>query len=239
MRCRPSAAAARPPARPRPRPLIALAALLAAPAAHAADRIYWSNYDGDSIAYANLNGNGGGGTVNTTGATVDGPMGLADRPLPGADLLGQLDRRHRHDDLLRPPRRLRRRRPRDHRDDDRRPARARDRPHGRTLRAASTGPITTPTRSPTPTSTAPAAAPAATSRSPTRPSTSRAGDDRPAHRPPLLVELRRRPRDDDLLRQPRRHRRRRPADIGPTRRGSRGHRDRSRHPEDLLVRLRQ
>ena len=30
--------------------LIVLTALLTAPAAHAADRIYWSNYDGDSIA---------------------------------------------------------------------------------------------------------------------------------------------------------------------------------------------
>ena len=63
--------------------VIALAALLAAPAAHAADRIYWSNYETNQIAYANLNGNGGGGTVNTAGATVDGPMGLAADPSRG------------------------------------------------------------------------------------------------------------------------------------------------------------
>ena len=54
---------------------VVLALLLAAPV-HAADRIYWSNYDGNSIAYANLNGDGGGGTVDTGDATVAGPMGL-------------------------------------------------------------------------------------------------------------------------------------------------------------------
>ena len=63
--------------------LIALAALFAAPAAHAADRIYWSNFETDTITWANLNGNGGGGTVNTGDATVDGPMGLTIDPAHG------------------------------------------------------------------------------------------------------------------------------------------------------------
>lgn len=61
---------------------VVLVLLFAAPA-HAADRIYWSNYDGNSIAYANLNGDGGGGTVDTGGATVAGPMGLALDPSRG------------------------------------------------------------------------------------------------------------------------------------------------------------
>ena len=60
--------------------VIALAALFAAPAAHAGDRIYWSNYETNQIAWADLNGDGGGGTVDTTGATVDGPMGWP--PIP-------------------------------------------------------------------------------------------------------------------------------------------------------------
>lgn len=58
-------------------------ALLFVPAAHAADRIYWSNLDGASISWANLNGDGTGGTLNTTGATVKGPMGLTIDPSRG------------------------------------------------------------------------------------------------------------------------------------------------------------
>lgn len=50
----------------------------------AGGRVWWTNYDqsmvgdslGGSIAYANLDGSGGG-TFNTTGATVSGPYGLA------------------------------------------------------------------------------------------------------------------------------------------------------------------
>ena len=61
-----------------------LLVLLALPAtAHAGDRIYWSNYETDSIAWADLNGDGGGGAVDTTGATIDGPMGLAVDPSRG------------------------------------------------------------------------------------------------------------------------------------------------------------
>jgi hypothetical protein len=62
---------------------IALTTLFAAPAAHASDRIYWSNFENDSIAWADLNDDGGGGIVNTTGATVDGPMGLTLDPAHG------------------------------------------------------------------------------------------------------------------------------------------------------------
>jgi len=61
-----------------------LLVLIALPAtAHAADRIYWSNFETDSIVWADLDGGGGGGTVDTTGATVDGPMGLAVDPARG------------------------------------------------------------------------------------------------------------------------------------------------------------
>jgi DNA-binding beta-propeller fold protein YncE len=62
--------------------LVATALALSAPAAHAADRIYWSNYDNNTISYANLNGSGGG-QIKTTGATVNGPMGLAIDPATG------------------------------------------------------------------------------------------------------------------------------------------------------------
>src|SRR4029079_10081352 len=37
----------------------------------------------DEIAWANLDGSGTGGTVDTTGATVDGPMGLTVDPCRG------------------------------------------------------------------------------------------------------------------------------------------------------------
>ena len=58
--------------------LLLLGSLFAAPGARAADRVYWSNFGPTpSIAYANLNGDGGGGTVNTEGATLKGPHGAA------------------------------------------------------------------------------------------------------------------------------------------------------------------
>ncbi|GIK76517.1 MAG: hypothetical protein KJ006_06160 [Thermoleophilia bacterium] len=63
--------------------LVALAALVALPAsADATGRIYWSNFEADTIAWADLDGSGGG-TVDTTGATVDGPMGLTLDPAHG------------------------------------------------------------------------------------------------------------------------------------------------------------
>jgi DNA-binding beta-propeller fold protein YncE len=43
----------------------------------AGNRVYWANNSANTIAYANLDGTGGGGTVNTTGATTDYPEGLA------------------------------------------------------------------------------------------------------------------------------------------------------------------
>jgi hypothetical protein len=49
----------------------------AVPAAHGADRIYWSN-DGatDAISYANLDGSGSGDDLDTTGATLSDPEGV-------------------------------------------------------------------------------------------------------------------------------------------------------------------
>jgi hypothetical protein len=46
----------------------------------AAGRIYWSNYGGDTISFANLNGSGGGADLTTTGTTVDSPEGVAIDP---------------------------------------------------------------------------------------------------------------------------------------------------------------
>lgn len=39
-------------------------------------RVYWTTYLGNTISYANLDGSGGGGDLNTAGATVDHPNGL-------------------------------------------------------------------------------------------------------------------------------------------------------------------
>ena len=103
----------------------------------AAGRIYWANSGSrnGSIGYANLNGSGGG-QLNTTGATVEAerPRG---RPRPRAGSTGATSTAEQ--DLLRQPRRHRRRRPRHHRGHRRRPRRRRDR-HRRP--AGSTGPTT-------------------------------------------------------------------------------------------------
>jgi hypothetical protein len=69
---------------PAPRRLLLLAVLgalvllglAAASAAHAADRIYWSNLFGNSVSYANLDGSGGG-DLPIDPVALDGPMGLA------------------------------------------------------------------------------------------------------------------------------------------------------------------
>ena len=55
-----------------------LLALCCAPAAQAASQVYWGNYGGSpaTISYADLGGTGGG-DVNTAGATVEEPLGLA------------------------------------------------------------------------------------------------------------------------------------------------------------------
>jgi hypothetical protein len=155
----------------------ALATLLLAPAAQADERIYWSNYATDSISWADLDGSGAGGTVNTAGATVDGPMGMALDPARGlvywANWKGDTGTTISYARL----------------DASTDPAAAISRspaprsPARTGLRSTPTpaptapciGPTTPPTRSAGPSSTAPAAAPAAISRSRARPSTSRAG----------------------------------------------------------------
>jgi DNA-binding beta-propeller fold protein YncE len=59
----------------------ALAAVVAsvyfAPPARAADRVYWGNCTGNKISFANVDGSGGGGDLDTTGTTPDCPWGLA------------------------------------------------------------------------------------------------------------------------------------------------------------------
>jgi DNA-binding beta-propeller fold protein YncE len=62
--------------------VLASAALLAclAASAHAADRVYWANdgfSTGSRIAYANLDGSGGAGVLNTTLAPSGSPRGVA------------------------------------------------------------------------------------------------------------------------------------------------------------------
>jgi len=54
-----------------------LLVLASAPAALGADRIYWGNGGTDTISYANLDGSGGGGELNLSGATPGGPRGVA------------------------------------------------------------------------------------------------------------------------------------------------------------------
>src|SRR3954451_17803425 len=56
--------------------VVGLLALAAAPVAFGADRIYWGNGGNDTISYANLDGSGGGGQLNLSGATPSGPRGV-------------------------------------------------------------------------------------------------------------------------------------------------------------------
>ena len=46
----------------------------------AAGRVYWANAGSGKISYANLDGSGGGGDLNTSGATVGGVRGLTIDP---------------------------------------------------------------------------------------------------------------------------------------------------------------
>ena len=39
--------------------------------------MYWVNASGNKVSFANLDGSGGGGDLNTTGATVNNPIGVA------------------------------------------------------------------------------------------------------------------------------------------------------------------
>jgi DNA-binding beta-propeller fold protein YncE len=57
--------------------------LAGASPAWAKDLIYWGNFDGNTIAFANLDGSGGGGQLDTSGTTVDAPDGLAIDSLTG------------------------------------------------------------------------------------------------------------------------------------------------------------
>jgi DNA-binding beta-propeller fold protein YncE len=58
---------------------------LAAPAnSVGADRIFWTNFDGAKVSFANLDGSGSGGDLNTTGATAPNqPAGIAIDPVGG------------------------------------------------------------------------------------------------------------------------------------------------------------
>jgi hypothetical protein len=73
-------------------------------------RIYWTNFNGNSISYA-LNVSGGG-NLNTTGANGRRTVRRRDRPRRRPALLGKRRRRH---DLLRKFERIRRGRPGHHR----------------------------------------------------------------------------------------------------------------------------
>jgi hypothetical protein len=53
------------------------AGLLFASSAHAVDRVYWAGYGNDKISFANLDGTGSGGDLNTGAATLSEPLGLA------------------------------------------------------------------------------------------------------------------------------------------------------------------
>src|SRR4051794_30183723 len=57
-----------------------LVALWFAPAALAADNVYWTNFGNGSISFANLDGTSGGGQFPTPGANTVGPIGLAIDP---------------------------------------------------------------------------------------------------------------------------------------------------------------
>ena len=59
-----------------------LLVLATAPATLGADRAYWANGN-DTISYANLDGSGGGGQLNLSGATPSGPRGVAVDPVAG------------------------------------------------------------------------------------------------------------------------------------------------------------
>ena len=63
---------------------VALTAGALAGSAHAADRVYWANEVGNTaISFARLDNTGGGGDLNTTGATFETPEGLTLDPLAG------------------------------------------------------------------------------------------------------------------------------------------------------------
>ena len=214
----PSAVAPRPPARPRPRP-DRPGGPARRPRSPRRRPDLLVELRGDTIAWANLNGNGGGGTVNTGDATVDGPDGPDDRPLPTgaiywANWASHMGTTISYANLDG----SRRRRPRHHRA-RRSPARTGSRS---TRRTDPTGRLYWPNHDMMPAQLDRVGAARCRRRRqrrrrrhPRRGPTATLDEPRgmmidPAQRPPLLGELRRRPRHDDLLGEPRRHRRRRP-----------------------------
>jgi DNA-binding beta-propeller fold protein YncE len=63
---------------------LGLTLLSGATTAHAADRIYWGNLGtAGVISFANLDGTGGGGDLDTTGSSMSNPAGLALDPSRG------------------------------------------------------------------------------------------------------------------------------------------------------------
>jgi 6-phosphogluconolactonase (cycloisomerase 2 family) len=54
-----------------------LAGLLGPASAHAADQVYWTNVVNGTISFARLDGTGGGGQLNTMGATASSTSGVA------------------------------------------------------------------------------------------------------------------------------------------------------------------
>jgi hypothetical protein len=49
----------------------------------AGGKIYWADAGAEKISFANLDGSGAGGDLDTTGATVEGPVGVAIDPMEG------------------------------------------------------------------------------------------------------------------------------------------------------------
>lgn len=59
-----------------------LALLAIAARAHASETIYWNNYDSNSVAFANIDGTGGG-ALNASAAEIEDPEGIAYDPANG------------------------------------------------------------------------------------------------------------------------------------------------------------
>ena len=51
--------------------------------ASASERVYWTNYAGNTLSYASVDGSGGAGELNTTGAVMGQPAGVAVDPATG------------------------------------------------------------------------------------------------------------------------------------------------------------
>ena len=62
---------------------VATTSLCPAATAAADDRVYWANYTGNKISFANADGSGGAGDLSTGAATVSNPFGIAVDPAAG------------------------------------------------------------------------------------------------------------------------------------------------------------